>query len=136
MIQLVLPLHLDAGSQVGIAGTEGIDVLLEGLQAAAELGDGQQHQHEQQPHQWQLDRGQGGQHVPAVLSQGAGRQGGGQQPGRALDGLQQQGLLLTLILEGGAQRCLALTLAEQAGDGTGEGIVGMGREVAEHHVAA
>ena len=136
VVQLVMALHLDAGGQVGIAGTEGIDVELEGLQPAAELADGQHHEHEQQPHQGQLDTGQGGEHVPAVLGQGAGRQCGGEQPGGAFNGLHQQGLLLPLILEGGAQQPLARVLAEQAGDGPGEGVVGVGGEVAEHHIAA
>ena len=44
VIQLIVPLHLNAGGQVGITGTEGIDILLEGLQPVAELTDGQQHQ--------------------------------------------------------------------------------------------
>lgn len=104
MIQLVIPLHLDAGGQVGIAGREGVDILFEGLQAAAELSDGQQHQHEQQSDQGQLDCGQCGEHVLAVLGQGAGWQGGGQQPGGPLYGLQQQCLFLPLILESGAQQ--------------------------------
>ena len=134
VVQLVMPFDLDAGGQIGVAGAEGVDVELEGLQAAAKLADGQHHEHEQQPRQGELDARQGGEHIPAVLGQGAGRQGGGQQPGGPFDGLHQQGLFLTLILEGGAQLPLARILAQQAADGEGEGIVGVGGEVAEHHI--